>query len=203
VTAFLAPLDHPAVRRSKLEDLGSRAGGRGHLVFDGLPVPAQDVVGSVGGGFVGVMRAFGVSRPMIALMALGVAQAALDEAMAHARTRESFGRPLGTHQGVAFPLVEHATILRAARLLACEALWTADRGDDPRVPANMVKWWAPRAAMEAVHQALLTLGHLGWTEGGPIAQRMRDVIGLQLADGTAAATKLVVARQLLGRDFAP
>jgi cyclohexanecarboxyl-CoA dehydrogenase len=67
----------------------------------------------------------------------------------------------------------------------------------------MVKWWAPKAAFEAVHQCLLTLGHFGWDEDGPIAKRLRDVVGLQLADGTAAATKLVVARQLLGREYAP
>ena len=67
----------------------------------------------------------------------------------------------------------------------------------------MAKWWAPKASVDAVQQSLLTMGHRGWSEEGPIAQRLRDVIGLQLADGTAAATKMVVARALLGSDQAP
>jgi cyclohexanecarboxyl-CoA dehydrogenase len=136
-------------------------------------------------------------------MAIAVGRAALDEAVAHAGRREAFGQRIGRFQSVAFPLVEQTTLLHAARLVSFEALWNADNGLDPRLPANMAKWWAPRAAMDAVHQALLTFGHLGWSEDGPIAQRLRDVVGLQLADGTAAATKLVVARHLLGRENAP
>lgn len=203
ISAFYVDLDHPAVSREVLDDLGCRAGRRGRLIIDGLPVTPADLVGPAGGGFSAVMRGFGVSRPMIALMGLGVARASLEEAVEHARTRTAFGVPLGTFQGVAFPLVEHTTWVHAARLVALQALWTADQDRDPRQPANMAKWWAPKAAADAVQQALLTLGHLGWSEDGPIAQRLRDVIGLQLADGTAAATKLVVARQILGRNCAP
>jgi cyclohexanecarboxyl-CoA dehydrogenase len=203
ISAFYSTLDDPAVRREQLDDLGCRAGGRGRLAFHRLQVPTADLVGRPGAGFVEVMRGFGVSRALIALMAIGVARAALDEATSYATRRTAFGQPLGRFQAVAFPLAEHATMLHAARLVAYEALTRADAGQDPRLPANMVKWWAPRAAMDAVHQALLTLGHVGWSEDGPVAQRLRDVVGLQLADGTAAATKLVVARTLLGREFAP
>ena len=203
ITAFYVDLDDPSVSRAPLDDLGCRSGGRGLLTFDGTFVPDQDVVGEPGGGFAGVMRGFAVSRAYIALMAIAVGDAALGHAMEHARERQAFGAPLGTFQSVAFPLVEHATLLHAARLLALESLWRADDGQDPRLTSNMVKWWAPKAAVEAVHQSLLTMGHFGWSEDGPIAQRLRDVIGLQIADGTAAATKLVVARQLLGRDCAP
>lgn len=203
ISAFYVALDDPRVRTEPLTDLGCRSGGRGRIVFDGLRLDRADLVGAPGQGFGQVMRGFGVSRAFIALMATAVGRAALDEATAHASAREAFGQPLSTFQGVAFPLVEHATMLHAARLVAYEALSRADSGEDPRVPANMAKWWAPKAAMEAVHQALLTMGHLGWSEEGPVAQRLRDVIGLQLADGTAAATKLVVARSLLGRSHAP
>jgi cyclohexanecarboxyl-CoA dehydrogenase len=67
----------------------------------------------------------------------------------------------------------------------------------------MAKWWAPRAASEAVHQALLTFGHRGWSEESPQGQRMRDIMGLEIGDGTAQVAKLVVARALLGREAAP
>ncbi|GAA3659965.1 acyl-CoA dehydrogenase family protein [Streptomyces chitinivorans] len=203
ISAFYTPLDGERIRRERLTDLGCRAGGRGRLVFDGHRVGPGDLVGAPGGGFAAVMRGFGVSRALIALMAIAVGNAALEEAYAHATRRTAFGQPLGRFQSVSFPLVEHTTLLHAARLVAYEALCRADLGEDPRIPSNMAKWWAPKAAVEAVHQALLTMGHLGWSEDGPIAQRLRDVIGLQLADGTAAATKLTVARLILGREYAP
>lgn len=203
ITAFYVDLTGPRVRKERLSDLGCRAGGRGRLIFDGFRVGQAELVGRPGAGFVEVMRGFGFSRALIALMAIGVGNAALDEAITYAGEREAFGQPIGKFQSVSFPLVEHATMLHAARLVSYEALCKADDGLDPRLPSNMAKWWAPKAAMEAVHQAVLTMGHVGWSEDGPVAQRLRDVIGLQLADGTAGATKLVVARQLLGKQNAP
>ncbi|MEU6877994.1 acyl-CoA dehydrogenase family protein [Streptomyces sp. NPDC046712] len=203
ISAFYTRLDGDRVRKERLTDLGCRSGGRGRIVFDGLRVGPEDLVGTPGGGFGAVMRGFGVSRAYIALMAIAVGDAALAEAYSHASGRVAFGQPISRFQSVVFPLVEHTTLLHAARLVSFEALWKADRGEDPRIPSNMAKWWAPKAAVEAVHQALLTMGHQGWSEDGPVAQRLRDVIGLQLADGTAAATKLTVARMLLGKEYAP
>jgi cyclohexanecarboxyl-CoA dehydrogenase len=161
------------------------------------------MVGGEGEGFVAVMRGFDYSRAVIGLMCLGIASAALDDALAHAREREAFGRPIGTFQGLAFPLVEFATQIRAARHLCYEALALKDAGKDPAVPANMAKWWAPKLAVDAVHQALLTFGHAGWSTDNPVGQRLRDVIGLEIGDGTAQIAKLVVARHLLGREAAP
>jgi cyclohexanecarboxyl-CoA dehydrogenase len=123
--------------------------------------------------------------------------------MEYARTREAFGKPIGTFQGLAFPLVECATQLRAAMHLCFEALALKDAGKDPAVPANMAKWWAPKLSVDIIHQALLTFGHAGYSTDNPQGQRMRDVIGLEIGDGTAQIAKLVVARHLLGRDFAP
>lgn len=203
ITAFYIPMDSPGITVQPLDDLGCRAGGRGRIVFNDVPVSWHDMVSEPGNGFGAILAGFSVSRAWIALMALGVAQVCIDEAMAHASQREAFGQQLSKFQGVTFPLVEHYTYLHAARSLALEALSLADRGEDPRIATNMAKWWAPKASVEAAHQALLTMGHYGWSEDGPIAQRLRDVIGLQLADGTAAATKMVVARSLLGRAAAP
>ncbi|WP_433324864.1 acyl-CoA dehydrogenase family protein [Spirillospora sp. CA-294931] len=203
VTAFYLGLDDARVTRARTRDLGGRAAGRAELEFDGLPASPGEVVGGEGLGFVQVMRGFDYSRALISLMCLAAAGVSLDEANEHVRTRQAFGGPLGRFQGVAFPLAEHAGYLRAARLLAYEALWLKDQGRDPAVPANMAKAWAPRAAVEACHQALLTFGQLGWSESLPLAQRLRDVIGLEIGDGTAQVTRLVVARRLLGREHAP
>ncbi|MEU5882063.1 acyl-CoA dehydrogenase family protein [Spirillospora sp. NPDC047279] len=203
VTAFFTPLDEPGVTRERLSDLGHRAGGRATLEFNGLRVGPENVVGDVGAGFVEVMRGFGYSRALIALTALASASASLDDAIGYARERTAFGEPIGRFQGVAFPLAEHATYLKAARMLAYEALWRKDQGLDHRLEANMAKGWAPKAAVDAHHQALLTFGHFGWSTGNPVERRLRDGIGLEIADGTANATKLVVARHLLGREHAP
>jgi cyclohexanecarboxyl-CoA dehydrogenase len=203
VTAFYAPLEARYVRRLPLRDLGNRAMGRATLELSELPLGADAVVGGEGLGFVQVMRGFEYSRALISLMCVACAQAAIDDALEHAGTREAFGQPIGRFQGLSFPLVEHATHLRAARLLALEALWLKDQGLPHTVPANMAKWWAPRAASEAVHQALLTFGHRGWSEESPQGQRMRDIMGLEIGDGTAQVAKLVVARALLGREAAP
>ncbi|HSR24185.1 MAG TPA: acyl-CoA dehydrogenase family protein [Candidatus Eisenbacteria bacterium] len=203
VTAFYVPLDGAHVSRLPLRDLGNRSMGRARLELAGLPAGREHVVGGEGLGFVQVMRGFEYSRALISLMCVATAQAAVDDALEHARTRHAFGQPIGRFQGLSFPLVEHATYLRAARLLAYEALWLKDSGRPHTVPANMAKWWAPRAAADAAHQALLAFGHHGWSEESPQGQRMRDIMGLEIGDGTAQIAKLVVARALLGRDAAP
>jgi cyclohexanecarboxyl-CoA dehydrogenase len=203
VSAFMVDLDDAHLARTPLDDLGSRSIGRASLYFDGLPVGRENLIGAENSGFAAVMRGFDYSRAIIGLMCLGIAGAALDDAFAYAREREAFGKPIGTFQGLAFPLVENATHLRAARHLCYEALTLKDAGQDPAVPANMAKWWAPKLAAEIVHQSLLTFGHAAWSTDNPQGQRLRDVIGLEIGDGTAQIAKLVVARHLLGRPYAP
>jgi cyclohexanecarboxyl-CoA dehydrogenase len=203
ISAFYVDLNDDRVARSALDDVGGRAIGRASLYFDSLPVGASELIGQEGGGFVSVMQGFDYSRAIIGLMAVGLAQASLDDALEYARTRETFGQTIGRHQGVAFPLMECATYLTGARHVCYEALWRKDQGLDHAVQSNMVKWWAPKIAMEVAHQSLLTFGHAGWSTDNPQGQRMRDVLGLQIGDGTAQIAKLVMARHLLGRKFAP
>lgn len=127
----------------------------------------------------------------------------LEEALQWARDREAFGHPIGRYQGGAFPPAEAATYLRGARHVCYEALWRKDAGLEHTAEAAMAKFWAPKLAAEVIHQCLLTLGHGGYSTDSPIAQRLRDVIGLEIGDGTAQASKLVIARHLLGRTDAP
>lgn len=203
VSAFYVDLDDRYVTRSRFDDLGGRSIGRASLYFDGLPVAADRMVGAPGRGFTSVMEGFDYSRAIIGLACLGAAQASLDEALRWARDREAFGAPIGRFQGVAFPLAEYATYLRGARHVCYEALWRKDAGLAHGAEAAMSKFWAPKLAAEAIHQCLLTFGHLGYSTDGPIGQRLRDVIGLEIGDGTAQASKLVIARHLLGRAYAP
>lgn len=203
VSAFYIDLDDRHLQRGGFSDLGGRSVGRASVAFDGHPVPADALVGGEGEGFVRCMQGFDYSRALIALMCIGAAQQSIDDAIAYVKERTAFGKPIGKFQGVAFPLVEYHTQLAGARLLSYNALWLKDQGKPHALEANMVKWWAPKIAAEAAHQALLTFGHTGYSDEVPHGQRMRDIIGLEIGDGTAQIAKLVAARHLLGREFAP
>jgi len=203
VSAFYVDLDDRYVKRAPFDDLGGRSIGRASLYFDGLPVPAGHMIGSLGDGFVSVMEGFDYSRAIIGLACLGAAQTSLDEALQWARDRRAFDQPIGRFQGVSFPLAEFATYLRGARHVCYEALWRKDQGMPHSTEAAMAKFWAPKLATEVIHQCLLTFGHLAYSADSPLGQRLRDVIGLEIGDGTAQVSKLVICRHLLGREYAP
>ncbi len=203
VTAFLVPLDLPGVSRGALRDLGARAIGRAVLSFDHVRIPASHRLGEEGTGFYQVMRGFDFNRVLIALACLGAAQVSLEETMTYVRERQAFGKPIAQFEGVSFPIAEAATLMEAARLLAYKGLWLADRGERHTKESAMTKWWAPRLAVETIHQCLLLHGHYGYTDELPFEQRLRDVIGLEIGDGTAEVMKLIVARELMGRESLP
>jgi cyclohexanecarboxyl-CoA dehydrogenase len=198
VSAFYVDLKSPGVSRNRFKDLGSRAIGRGQIFFDGVRVPAAARIGSEGKGFVQVMQGFDFSRSLIGLMCIGAAQQSVDETCKYVVDRQAFGGSLARFEGVSFPLAEAAVKLRAARLLCYEALWLKDRGEPHGWVAAGAKWWAPELAAQVLHQCVLLHGHLGFSMDLPHQQRMRDVIGLEIGDGTAQIMKLLVARALLG-----
>jgi cyclohexanecarboxyl-CoA dehydrogenase len=200
VSAFLVPLDLPGVVRTPLRDMGTRVVGRAVLALDEVHIPASHLIGTEGTGFSQVMQGFDYNRVGIALACLGVADVSLEETIAYVTERRAFGRPLGAFEGVSFAIAEAATHLEACRWLCYRALWLADHGRPYTKESAMVKWWGPRLAVETIHQCLLFHGHYGYTDELPFEQRMRDVVGLEIGDGTAEVMKLIVARQLLGRD---
>ena len=200
VTAFLVPLDLAGVSRSPLRDMGSHAIGRAVLAFDHVRVPVSHRLGREGTGFYQVMQGFDYNRVGIALASLGVAQVSVEETTAYVKERKAFGRSLAGFESVSFAIAEAATHLEACRWLCYRALWLADQGQPYTKESAMTKWWGPRLAVETIHRCLLLHGHYGYTDELPFEQRMRDVIGLEIGDGTAEIMKLVVARQLLGRD---
>lgn len=203
ISAFWVDMDHPSISRSGFDDLGGRSIGRASIHFDATPVPRDALVGEEGGGFVSVMQGFDYSRAIIGLACLGAAQISLEEALQWARDRHAFGQPLGKFQGVSFPLADAATHLRGARHVCYEALWRKDQDLEHSAEAAMAKFWAPKLAAEVIHRALLTVGHVAYSSESPIGQRLRDVIGLEIGDGTEQVSKLIISRHLLGRDSAP
>jgi cyclohexanecarboxyl-CoA dehydrogenase len=201
VTAFLVPLDLPGVSRGPLRDMGTRAIARAVLAFDHVRVAASHRLGQEGTGFYQVMQGFDYNRVGIALASLGVAQVSVEETIAYVRERKAFGQSLASFQGVSFAIAEAATHLEACQWLCYRALWLADHGQPYTKESAMTKWWGPRLAVETIHQCLLFHGHYGYTDELPFEQRMRDVIGLEIGDGTAEVMKMVIARQLLGREL--
>ena len=203
VSAFYVDLHSAGISRSRLKDLGTRAIGRGQLFFDGVRVPAEGRIGDEGAGFVQVMQGFDFSRSLIGLMCLAAAQQSVDETCKYVAERQAFGDSLARFEGVSFPLAEAAVKLRAARLLCYEALWLKDQGKPHGWVAAGAKWWAPELAAQVLHQCLLLHGHIGFTMDLPHQQRMRDVIGLEIGDGTAQIMKTIVAREIIGKTARP
>jgi len=203
ISAFLVPLDLPGVSRSALRDMGARVAMRGVLSFDHVRLPLSHRVGEEGSGFYQVMRGFDYNRIIIALACLGAAQVSLEETMDYVKERQAFGRALARFEGVSFPIAEAATHLDAARWLCYRGLWLADHGRPYTKEAAMAKWWAPKLAVDTIHQCLLLHGHYGYTDELPFERRLRDVIGLEIGDGTAEVMKLIVARELMGRGALP
>ncbi len=199
VSAFLVPLDAPGISRSRFSDLGSEAVGRGSIFFDSVRVPAENMLGGEGEGFRQVMQGFDYSRALIGLMCLGAARASLDETWPFVTEREAFGLPLAQFQGVTFPLAEAETMYKAARHICFETLWLRDAGLPHTSEAAMAKWLAPKSSVDIIHQCLLSHGHSGYSRDLPHQQRLRDVIGLEIGDGTAQIMKLIVAREKIGR----
>ncbi len=201
IGAVVVPLDGPGVTRRVYDGAGSKLAQRGSLYFEQVRVPRARQLGETGRGFVQAMEAFDYNRALIALACLGTAQQSLDETVAYARERRTFGKPLAQHEGYAFQIAELATRLHTARLLAYETLWLRDRDRPHTREAAMVKWLAPKTAADTIHSCMVLNGWMGYDNELPHAQRLRDVIGLEIGDGTPEIMKGVVAREIFGREF--
>ncbi|WP_046205737.1 cyclohexanecarboxyl-CoA dehydrogenase [Acinetobacter radioresistens] len=202
VTALLVPMNLPGISTTRFDCHGQRAIGRGSIFFDNVRVPVNHRLGDENKGFVQVMQGFDFSRALIGLQVLAVARVSLDEAWEYAAQREAFGQPLTAFQGVSHSLAEYETQVEAARLLCLQTLWLKDNHLPHTSEAGMCKWWGPKLAYDVIHQCLLTFGHAGY-DRGVMEQRMRDVLGFQIGDGTAQIMKTIIARHKAGRKAVP
>ena len=200
VSAILVPLDLPGITTSKFSNMGQNSVGHGSIWFDNVKVPADHLLGEEGRGFGQVMQGFDFSRSLIGLQALGAARASLDETWAYIGERRAFGKPLAAFQGVTHQLADFDTKIEAARMMSLNALWLKDRGLPHTAEAAMTKWWPPLLAYKAIHACLLIHGHAGYSDTLPFQQRLRDVLGLQIGDGTAHIMKNIIARERAGKE---
>nr|WP_174505982.1 cyclohexanecarboxyl-CoA dehydrogenase [Acinetobacter sp. Marseille-Q1620] len=202
VTALFVPMNLAGISTTRFDCHGQRAIGRGSIFFDNVRVPVNHRLGDENKGFIQVMQGFDFSRALIGLQVLAVARVSLDEAWEYAAQREAFGKPLTAFQGVSHPLADYETQVEAARLLCLQTLWLKDHHLPHTSEAGMCKWWGPKLAYDVVHQCLLTFGHAGY-DRGVMEQRLRDVLGFQIGDGTAQIMKTIIARHKAGRKAVP
>lgn len=201
IGALLVPLDQPGVSREVYRSVGERLTQRGSLVFDEVRVPADHLLGGDESGFYQAMVAFDYNRAIIALACLGAAQQSLDETIEYTKQRRTFGQPLAKREGVSFQIAEHLTLVAAARLLAYQCLALRDRSEPHTKEAAMAKWLGPKAAVDAIHACIILHGWIGYDQDLPHEQRLRDVIGLEIGDGTPEIMKGIIAREVFGREY--
>ena len=199
ISAFIVPADTPGFRVGRLEDkLGLHASATGELFFDGCRVPAANLLGEQGQGFRTFLKILDGGRISIAAMALGLAQAALDAAVPYSQTREQFGRPIGSFQGVAFMVADMATEIEAARALVYRAAWLKDQGRDYGVAAAQAKLFASEVSSRATNAAIQIHGGYGYVTDYPVERYLRDAKLTEIGEGTSQVQRLVIARRILG-----
>ncbi len=201
ISAFLVPLDLPGVSRSVYRSAGEKLTQRGSLVFDDVRIPVDYRLGPEGTGFAQALSGFDYNRAVIALACLGAAAESLEETVEYVKHRQTFGKPLAEREAVSFQIAEHLTLVSAARLLAYLCLALCDRGQRHSKEGAMAKWLGPKVAVEAIHACIILHGWLGYSDEMPYVQRLRDVIGLEIGDGTPEIMKGIIARETFGREF--
>ncbi|MEU3370262.1 acyl-CoA dehydrogenase family protein [Streptomyces sp. NPDC006660] len=199
ITAFLVPGDaqglSPAAPEKKM---GMKGSPTAQLHFDGVRVTDARRIGEEGQGFAIALSALDSGRLGIAACAIGVAQAALDEALAYATGRRQFGRPIADFQGLRFMLADMATQIEAGRALYLAAARLRDAGRPFSRQAAMAKLFCTDAAMKVTTDAVQVLGGYGYTADFPVERFMREAKVLQIVEGTNQIQRMVVARHLAG-----
>src|SRR5947209_906909 len=198
ITAFVVEADRPGFSVGKLEHkLGIRGSPTGQPIFDGVRVPAENIVGEVNRGFQVAMSTLDRSRLGVAAQALGIAQGATDYAAAYARERRQFGKPINSFQAIQFKLADMETQCAAARELLYQACSKIDRGDgDLGKYSAMAKLFCSDVAMRVTVEAVQVLGGYGYVKEYPVERMMRDAKITQIYEGTNEIQRLVIARTM-------
>jgi alkylation response protein AidB-like acyl-CoA dehydrogenase len=199
ISAFILPADTSGFRVARIEDkLGLHASATGELAFDRCRVPAENLLGERGEGFRTFLKILDGGRISIGALAVGLAQAAFDAAVPYAQTREQFGRPIGTFQGVAFMIADMATEIEAARALVWKAAWLKDQSRDYSLTAAQAKLFASEVSSRATNAAIQVHGGYGYVTEYPVERYLRDAKLTEIGEGTSQVQRLVIARRILG-----
>ena len=194
VSAFLVPLDRPGLTRESTTDpLGMRGLGCVDLRLDDVVVHRSALLAGPGQGFSVAKWALDGGRVAIGAEALGVGQAAFDEALRHARTRQTFGHPIGRYQAIQWQIADIATELEAARMLVMRAAAAKDVRERITLEASMAKLAASEAAQRAADRAMRILASAGYRRGTTVERLLRDARALEIVAGTSEAQRMIIA----------
>ncbi|HXM16268.1 MAG TPA: acyl-CoA dehydrogenase [Candidatus Eremiobacteraceae bacterium] len=201
ISAFIVEKGTPGFKPGKKENkLGLRASDTSELIFTDCKVPAENLLGAEGEGFIGSLKILDGGRISIAALALGMAQGALDAAIKYSKQRKQFGQAISEFQAIQFKLADMATQVEAARLLVYQAAWLADRKDVRFTrESSMAKLFASEVAVRVANECVQIHGGYGFIKDYPAEKFYRDVKLCTIGEGTSEIQKLVIARQLLGK----
>lgn len=198
ISAFIVERGTPGFRAGKKENkLGMRASETSEVIFEQCRVPATQMLGIEGQGFVNALQVLDAGRIGIAALAVGLAQGAYDAARQYAFARIQFGRPIGTFQSIRAKLVENATRIEAARLLTYRAAAMKDAGRRTTLEAAMAKLYSSEIAVRAAEDGVQIHGGYGFVKDYPAEKFFRDVKLTTIGEGTSEIQRLVIARHLL------
>ncbi len=180
-----------------IDKMGQRASNTTAVTFKDVRVPKENLLAGEGEGFKKAMAALDITRPMIAIGAVGIARTAMELATQYAKKRIQFGVPIAQHQAVQFILADMVKDIEAARLLVYKAAWQADQGLRNSKEAAIAKAFSADVAMKVTTNAVQVYGGAGYTKWHPVEKLMRDAKVIQIYEGTAQIMRLIIARQLL------
>ena len=200
IACFVVDADAPGVRPGRKEDkMGQRSSNTTDVIFEDVELPAEALIGREDQGFKIAMMTFDRSRPWIAAGAAGVIRRALEESRDYALERKTFGVPIAQHQAIQFMLAEMAIAYEATRLLCHKAAWNVDRGELSSIISSYAKAYGADAAMRVTTDAVQIFGGYGYTKEYPVEKLMRDAKLLQIYEGTSQIQRMVIARNIFGR----
>jgi alkylation response protein AidB-like acyl-CoA dehydrogenase len=200
MTMFLCEKGPGFSASRKLEKLGYKGIDSAELVFQDYRVPAGNLIGEEGRGFHQAVGGLELGRLNVAARGVGVAKAALDEAVKYSQQRQTFGKPICEHQAIQLKLGEMATRVEAARLLVRNAAQIYDRGERCDMEAGMAKYFATEAAFENAHEAMRIHGGYGYSKEFAVERLYRDAPLLCIGEGTNEMQRIIIARQLIQRN---
>ncbi|MCI5065157.1 acyl-CoA dehydrogenase family protein [bacterium] len=198
ISCVVVPAESVGVSTGQHENkMGQRCSNTVSVTFDGVEVPAENLIGKEGEGFRVAMHTLDVSRPMTAIMAVGIGRAAFEHARGYALERKQFGQAIAEFQGIQFMLADMATEIDAARLLTLRSARLVDETKRSSLESSMAKRFAADMCMKVATDAVQIYGGYGYTKDYPVEKLMRDAKLLQIYEGTSQIQRLVIARELL------
>lgn len=203
VSMFLVETDRPGIEKYLFDALGWRLFSFGGFVLKDVTIPAGNLIGEENKGFYYVMETFDLMRAYIALWTVGMAEAALQESIEYVKQRKAFGSPIGKFESVQFRIAEGYTALQAAKLLCYRTFWLKDKKQPFTKESAMIKFWVPQVAFNVVNDCIQNRGAVGFTTETSDEYRLREIRGSMIGDGTSDIMKIIIARELLGREFIP